>query len=192
MRVPQEQMDRNHDRILEGASRLFRERGIENTRVADVMSSAGLTHGGFYRHFDDKETLVLAALQSAFDQIASMLETRADRGDPKAATAAFREHYLSKGHLDNPGQGCPVAALAGDVARGDNGLKAMFGAGVNRLVAALSRGRSVTSTATDDERRAAATRELATMAGAIMIARASDPETARRVLAACRSASPSD
>jgi len=180
MRVSQEEKDRSHKRIVEAAARLMRERGIESTSVADVMTEAGLTHGGFYRHFDTKDALTEAALQSAFDQIVSEFGPPASRA-PQAAVAAFQAHYLSTGHVANPGLGCPIAALVSEVGRGSEALKAAFGRGVDRLVTRLAAGMPGAAA----KRRERAMRELAMMAGAIMIARACDPQTAQAVLAAC-------
>ena len=145
----------------------MRERGIEGASVADVMSEAGMTHGGFYRHFDTKEALLASALQSAFDQIMAELDRRLAEDAPEVAVADFHAFYLSQGHVDQPGIGCPVAAV---------------GAGVNRMVEALAKGMKGSARA----RRAAALRELATLAGALVIARASDPDTARDMLSACK------
>ena len=78
--------------------------------------------------------------------------------------------------------GCPVAALGGEVARGLGAFKTAFGAGVNRMLTLLGRGQRGTA----HERRERAAREFAMMVGAVVIARASDPQTARAVLAACR------
>lgn len=188
MRVSQAEMDKGHARIVEGAARLFRERGIEKTSVSDVMAEAGFTQGGFYRHFKNKDAIVIAALQTAFDHIASSIEGKTESTEPPAAVEAFRGRYLSKQHLDSPGKGCPIAALGCDVARGSDGLRIAFGAGVSRITAALARGKHGSA----QERRIKATQELAMMAGAIMIARACDPETARQVLAACRAVSPEE
>jgi len=184
MRVSQEEKERSHERIVASAARLVRERGIGSTSVADVMGEAGLTHGGFYRHFDTKDALLEAALQSAFDQMASGLEAQLGRDGPEAA-ASYQAHYLSQGHMDRPGIGCPMAALGGEVARGPDALKAVFGAGVNRMIAKLAE----CMQGSDQEKQANAMRELAMLAGAIVIARASDPDTARIVLSACRGGS---
>jgi TetR/AcrR family transcriptional repressor of nem operon len=185
MRVSQDEKDRSHRRIVAAAARLVRERGLESTSVADVMSEAGLTHGGFYRHFDTKDSLSAAALQSAFGQIQSELASRLETTEPGAAVAGFHAHYLSEGHVSNPGIGCPIAALAGEVGRASETLKTAFGCGVNRLITQLAMGMP----GSESKRRAKATRELAMLAGAVMIARASDPETARAVLSACRAGS---
>lgn len=184
MRVSQEEKDRSHGRIVESAARLVRERGIDSTSVADVMGDAGMTHGGFYRHFDTKEALLAAALDSAFDQILSLLETQPDDDKPQASVPEYQAHYLSQAHVDAPGMGCPIASLGADVARSSDALKSVFGAGVERTIATLAKDKSGPKT----ERRALAAQELALMVGAVTLARAADPATARIVLEACRAA----
>jgi TetR/AcrR family transcriptional repressor of nem operon len=184
MRVSREEMAKSHDRILSGAAQLLRERGLEGASVADVMTQAGLTHGGFYRHFATKEALVDAALQAAFVQSASIANAPAAHGAVSDDLAGYRSYYLSSDHLANPGMGCPIAALGGDLARASPVLRQVFGAGVRLVVKQLTRFMP-RSQRTDDERQDAAMREIAMLAGAVMIARASDPETARAVLRAC-------
>lgn len=182
MRVSREEKDRSHARIVASAAKLVRQLGIENASVNEVMREAGLTHGGFYKHFESKDALLDAALDHAFDEIAMMLTPGPPPGDPTALSTAFQDFYLSEGHLAATGKGCPIAALGNDVARGTMALKACFGIGVRRIIALLARGVA----GSDRVRQARATRQIAMMAGAVMIARASDPETAREVLAACR------
>lgn len=174
----------SHQRIIESAARLLRERGIESASVADVMQDAGLTHGGFYRHFKTKEALVAAGIVAAFNQMTTALEKRFDKFEPEAAVEDYRTDYLSRIHVEKPGIGCPIAALAGDVARASEAHKLAFGAGVSRIVAMFAKGLRGSAQA----RRASALRQLSMLVGAVMIARASDPETARAVLAACRQA----
>ncbi len=175
-------MDAGHRRIVEGAARLLRERGVRDTSVADAMSQADMTHGGFYRHFQTKDDLVVEALRQAFDEFVRPLEQRQQFEAPQKVAAEYRSLYLSGQHLQNPGVGCPMPALGSDVARAKESIKSEFGAGVQRLIAALA----TTKEGTQDERAAAATRELAMLAGAILIARASDEDTAQSVLEACR------
>ncbi len=181
MRVTQDKKAENHARIVDSAARLLRERGIDNTAVADVMQAAGRTHGGFYRHFGSKDDLVEAALHVAFSQIEAMLDHLNGTGSTDAL-AAFRAHYLSDAHCAHPGQGCPIAALAGDLARAGEAQKAVFGAGVQRVAAGIAAGLS----GSPGERRTQALRHLAMLTGAVTIARASDPDTARTMLTACR------
>lgn len=182
MRASREEKERSRERIVEGAARLLRERGVEGTSVADVMAAAGMTHGGFYRHFDTKDELLAAALTAAFGQMLAGLERRTEVDGPEAAAAGFGAAYLSQGHVDRPGAGCPAAATCSDAGRGSDALKSAFGAGIGRMAAALAKGTRGSATA----RRAGALREIAMLAGAVAIARASDTDTARDVLEACR------
>ena len=178
MRMSQGEKEKSHGRIVASASRLLRERGLAGASVEDVMKDAGMTHGGFYKHFDSKEALVEAAMDAAFAEFTDALE----RGDPQQAVAAYRARYLSDGHKNHPGLGCPVAAVGQEISRAPDGLKAAFGARIRRTVAALARAMKGSAPA----KEAAAFRELSMLVGAIVIARASDPKTARDVLAACK------
>jgi TetR/AcrR family transcriptional repressor of nem operon len=182
MRVTQQDMNEGHRRIVEGASRLLRERGVRDTSVADAMSEAGMTHGGFYRHFQTKDDLVIEALRQAFDEFVQPLEQRQQFEAPQAVAAEYRALYLSEQHVENPRQGCPMPALGSDMARAKDTVKSEFSAGVQRLMAALAR----TKEGSAEERAGAAAREMAMLVGAVLIARASDAPTARAVLQACR------
>ena len=186
MRVSQDEKDRSHARIIASAARLVRARGVEGASVNDVMNDAGLTHGGFYKHFESKDALLAAALERAFEETASMLESQLGGAEAAARSTEFKSFYLSDGHVASPAIGCPIAALSGDIARGTSALKTRFGKGVRRIVDLMARG----SSGSERVARARATRQLAMMAGAVMIARASDPDTARDVLAACRERAP--
>jgi TetR/AcrR family transcriptional repressor of nem operon len=183
MRVTQQDMDSNHERIIEGASRLMRERGVKSTSVADAMSEAGMTHGGFYRHFRNKDELVIAALRLAFDEFAKPLEQRQSTDLPQAVGEEYKALYLSKEHVDNPRYGCPMPALGGDLARESDAVRAEFSAGLQRIMKALAKSKE----GSDNDRDAAAAREVAMLVGAVVIARAADPDTAKGILAACRS-----
>ncbi len=100
MRVSQAEMGKSHKRIVESASRLMRKQGIESTSVNDVMKKAHLTHGGFYRHFDSKESLVSTALEEAFNEVVSGLEQSYRASGPRkvrsnTANTIFRMLMLS-------------------------------------------------------------------------------------------------
>ena len=179
MRMSQAEKDKSHARIVTSASRLLRERGVDGTSVSDVMSEAGLTHGGFYKHFANKEALMESALDAAFATFSAKL----DGNQPDAATA-YRELYLSDGHVRNPGRGCPVAAVGQDVGRGSKQLKTAFGRGVDHIVDALAE----TMDGSAEARRAAAFQQFSMLVGAVVIARASDPQTAEEVLSAVSAA----
>ncbi len=177
MRMSQEDKDRSHARIVASASRLVREKGLEGASVAEVMKDAGMTHGGFYKHFDNKDALIAEVLAAAFAEFSAVLEV----GDPARAFAAYRSRYLSQEHMLNRGLGCPAAALGSEIARESDTLKAAFGAGARRVADSIARSRKGTPAA----RRKAAFREISMLVGAIVIARASDPGLAGEILAAC-------
>lgn len=182
MRVSPQEMESSHRRIVDGAARLLRERGVRSTSVADAMNEAGMTHGGFYRHFKTKDELVAEALGSAFEDFCAPLEQRQQFAAPEAVAEQFKALYLSDEHVAHPGQGCPLPAVGSDLAREAAPVKAAFGAGLQRMVAALAPAQH----GSQQQRQAAALRQLAMWAGAVMLARASDPQTAAAVLDACR------
>lgn len=177
MRVSNEEKQRSRARILAAASRAFREHGLEGASLSDIMRDAGMTHGGFYKHFADKDALVEAALTEAFDGFVAPLAQAEDPG----ALAAFRARYLSRAHRDTPGRGCPIAALASETARGVSTARAAMTAGTDAMIEQFSR----RGTGAADARRTAI-RDLAALVGAIVIARAVDDPLAEEVLAALR------
>ena len=183
MRMSQAEKDKTHARILDSASRLLRERGVDGASVGDVMKDAGLTHGGFYKHFANKDALVESALDAAFATFTAMLTGDQPDAAPDAV-AAYRELYLSDGHVANPGLGCPVAAIGQDIARGSEALKLAFGRGVDQIVDAISH----TMDGSPQARRVAALQQFSMLVGAVVIARASDSHTADEVLAAVSAA----
>lgn len=182
MRVTPQEMDSSHHRIVDGAARLLRERGVRSTSVADAMNEAGMTHGGFYRHFKTKDELVIEALARAFEDFSAPLEQQQQFAPPKAVVDQFKALYLSDEHVAHPGQGCPMPAMGSDLAREAAPVKGAFGAGLQRVVAALANAQE----GNPQQRQAAALRQISMWAGAVMLARASDPQTAAAVLDACR------
>lgn len=171
MRASNEEKQKSRARILQAASQRFREKGIEGTGLAEIMKDAGMTHGGFYKHFADKDALVRAALESAF---ASVLT-------PDLGSDDFRALYLSEAHRDARALGCPIAALGGEVARMDAATRTVMTEGVEARIALLQSrvGEGGTS-------RADAIRELAALVGAVVVARAVEGALADEVLAAMR------
>src|SRR5882757_2290293 len=109
----------SHDRIVKVASERFREVGVDGIGVADLMQEAGLTHGGFYRHFGSRDDLVTEAIERALrDGSQGAFDAVAKSKLPKQALLfALVDWYLSIGHRDGRATGCAVTALAGDVAR---------------------------------------------------------------------------
>jgi len=180
MRQSREAKAETHDAIVAEASRLFRERGIDGTSVADVMGAARKTHGGFYRHFDSKEALLVAALDAAFDSMLTIMDEGFDATESGDRLGSFLAAYLSPALVEDVGGGCPVAALAGDVRRSAPGVRQLFGQGTQRIISRLA----AALDGSKAERKRRATQAFAMAVGAVMIARASDPETATEVLAA--------
>ncbi|TPG40516.1 TetR/AcrR family transcriptional regulator [Sphingomonas koreensis] len=181
-RATQQEKKRSRERIVHSAARRFRERGIDGASVGEVMKDAGLTHGGFYRHFANKDAMLDGALEEAFEQIVAPLEAGLAEQSVEVVGRQFRAFYLSDEHLQNAGLGCPAAALAGEIARATEPTKKVFATGFRNMLELMTR----TKTGDAAGREAQAARELAMMVGAMTIARASDPETAQLILSACR------
>ena len=118
-----------HQRILETAAKVIRRDGFDALAVADVMKQAGLTHGGFYAHFSNRDALLAEALDYARIETSAQLELsvaqKVTEGQPPLS--AFIDIYLSEQHLNScvEGVGCPVAALGSDFFRIDLGTKAI-------------------------------------------------------------------
>jgi AcrR family transcriptional regulator len=107
----------SHERIVDAASRDLRRSGFHGVAVVDVMKSAGLTHGGFYAHFASREALLAEAVTRASDNAADAIKTQAKnfQGAGLSPFRAFVESYLSAGHVEDCENGCPVAALCGEM-----------------------------------------------------------------------------
>lgn len=182
MRRSREAKAESRDRIVAEARRVVLDRGIEAAGVAEIMQAAGLTHGGFYKHFATKDDLVREAVAAAFEALAALFDERAAAGGAVAAAAAYRADYLSDDHVAHPGVGCPVAAVGAEAARQGAGMNAVFAQGAAALIARLAAARGDAPDA-----RAAAIRDMAQMVGAVVVARALGPGALRdEVLAAAR------
>ena len=162
-RVSQEQARLNRQRVVEVAASLFRERGLNGVGVADIMAAAGLTHGGFYGQFANKDALAAEAFDAALAE------------EHRGTTDKVVENYLSLGHVKTPGRGCPLAALANDVSREGAGslVRAQFTKGVEGLAALFA---GLTPKASKERRRQRALATMATLVGAVVLARAVDDE----------------
>jgi len=178
MRRSREEKAKSRERIVEVAAARIRESGTEAPGVADIMREAGMTHGGFYKHFESRQELVAAALEHAMRESYehAMLAT-AGAADP---LAAFVNWYVSAEHVADPASGCAVAALGADVARGGEALRASYRAQVERYLGHLEQLLGS---------RERATVALATLVGAITVARALDePVLAEEILRDVRAA----
>lgn len=175
-RVSRKQADLNREIIVDSATRLFRERGLHGISVIDVMAAAGLTHGGFYGHFESKEALAREASGRAFQQSGERWQARiAESADSDTARRALIEPYLSAASRDNPGDSCPVVAFAGDMCHEavDSGLRQTFNEGLNRLLQIFG---SLQDTGDDAQDRQQALVQYSLMVGALTLARATRGE----------------
>ncbi|MBD9729993.1 TetR/AcrR family transcriptional regulator [Streptomyces sp. ID-01-6.2a] len=182
MRVTRAQAEQNRAHIVATAARLFRERGYDGVGVAELMATAGFTHGGFYKHFRSKADLMAEASANGLSRIAARTEGR----DP----AEFVESYVSREHRDGRGEGCTIAALSGDAARQPADIRTEFAAGIENLLTALQAPGDTPGDA-DQDRRAARAMVLDMLAhsiGAIMLSRAcpDDSPLADEILDVCR------
>ncbi|WP_087005687.1 TetR/AcrR family transcriptional regulator [Rhizobium sullae] len=170
MKISREQMAKNRQRILEIASRLFREKGFEAVGVAEVMKAAGLTHGSFYGHFSSKDDLIVQALAHALGQ----------RNGATLPLRAYMEEYLSPRHRDNRAGGCPISGLAADTLRQTPEARAALTDGVRTQIDWMSE--KVEGPAEADRRRRAIA-SWSAMVGATILARAMvDPDLSKEIL----------
>ena len=167
----------SHDRIVRIAAGRFREAGVGGLGVAELMQEAGLTHGGFYRHFGSRDDLVAEALDEALAQSRATVAAARDAG---AGYAEIIAEYLSPQHRDAPGTGCAVAALASETGRLQGKPREAFTRHIEASAATfldLLRAKNPAAT------RADALLAISAMAGAVALARAvSDPALSDEIL----------
>jgi len=181
MKVSRIQEAENHERILDVATRLFRERGIDGIGVSDLMKAAGLTHGGFYGHFKSKEDLVAQACARAVSRMRQNWTNVIDQatGDPLEALAAT---YLTPKHRDSTGRGCPMAALGSEIARQGPPVRRAFTDELRPFLDYLSRNVQGNS---NSLRRQKALATYAGLVGALIVSRAvDDPDLSNEILSA--------
>ena len=173
------QKAKTHERIVKLASKRFREEGLAGIGIAELMKEAGLTVGGFYKHFDSRDHLVAEAVDSAFGGWKRRVEA-AKSGGPPVSYEKLIDEYLNEAHRDNPGTGCAFSALAPEIARSDKRTRALASEQVRndiQLIATLLPGR--------DKWRARSRAVLifSALVGAMSLARAvSDEALSREIL----------
>jgi TetR/AcrR family transcriptional regulator, transcriptional repressor for nem operon len=184
MRYRPEHKKEIHQKIVRDASQRVRAEGLNGAAVAAVMRDTGLTHGGFYKHFASKDDLLLESLREAFREIVDTWVQAAKKSPNKAAWKAIVKAYLSPEHCENPERGCPMAALAPELARVDEKMKP-------QIVAELANYKSQMQPfmpgrrAEDKERAFFAI--FSTIIGAVELARLlPDPAVREKVLASAR------
>ena len=117
MRYESDHKERTHRRIVESASRQFRAEGMNGPGVARVMKASGLTVGGFYKHFTSRDALFAEAIDESVRQVGAMLTDWAKQAPRGEFWREIVKKYLSIEHCEDPAMGCPIAALAPDIAR---------------------------------------------------------------------------
>lgn len=181
MKVSQEKKLENREQVIETAARLLRERGFDGIGVADIMKAAGLTHGGFYRHFESKDDLAVKASERAIAETTGVLIEELAKQPPDPFRALI-ERYVSPEHRDDPGTGCILPALAADAARRDDpALRGVFTAAIKGYLAQLE---LIQSARRREGGHRAPAAILAEMVGAMILSRViSDEALADSVIA---------
>ena len=168
MRYSREHKLETHARIVKKASVRIREKGAHGIGVADLMKDAGLTHGGFYAHFDSREALVIEAFAYAMDRANERWRKIAEQTPPEKRFSTLVENYLTSVHRDDPGHGCAVPALGAEIARESPKTRKAFAAKLEQMIEMM------TDQITDVPRKAArkqAIAALTTMMGTLVLSR---------------------
>ena len=170
---------KTHKRIVSIASKKFREEGLAGVGIAELMKKAGLTVGGFYKHFDSRDDLVAEAVSSAFGGWKRRVDAAAS-GGPPVSLAKLIDDYLNAAHRDDPGTGCAFSALAPEIARSDKRTRALATEQVRndiQLIAGLIPGRDAHAV------RSQAILTFSALVGAMSLARTvSDEALSREIL----------
>jgi TetR/AcrR family transcriptional repressor of nem operon len=172
MRYSQSHKEETRLQILKIAGRALRAKGPDGVGVAEIMKEAGLTHGGFYAHFKSKEDLLINALEGVFAAAKTKFAKAIDGLPPRHALAAYVDFYVSTMQRDNPANGCPITALNSDMPRQTKKLRAVFDAGLKRLLANMAGLIEQGGIAAGDEAGALASSIFSAMAGAVAVSRA--------------------
>jgi TetR/AcrR family transcriptional regulator, transcriptional repressor for nem operon len=184
MRYRPEHKAEVHQKIVKDASRRLRAEGLGGAGVAALMRDNGLTHGGFYKHFESKDELLVESLHEAFREICDTLTAAAKQSQPETAWKAVVKTYLSLEFCDHLERGCPLTALAPELVRIDKGMRGHVLAELvgykNRMLPFMPGRRTV-------DKESAFFSIFSMMIGAIEIARLMPkPATREKVLASAR------
>ena len=186
MRYSKEHKLETHARIVKKASVRLREKGAHGIGVADLMKDAGLTHGGFYAHFDSREALVVEAFCYAIDASIERWLRLAEQTPPEKRFGTIVDSYLSPLHRDDLGHGCAIPALSAEIARESPKTRKAFAAKLEQMIEMIA------AQIPDVPRKAArrqAMASLATMMGTLVLARiAGNGEFSDEILGAGRDA----
>jgi TetR/AcrR family transcriptional repressor of nem operon len=179
MRYDAEHKSDTHGRIVKGASRQLRKKGLNGPTVATLMKASGLTVGGFYKHFSSRDDLVVEAVEESLRELTQMMIDAAGSSGSRAPWKSMIETYLSLERCDGPDRGCPIAALAPDIARSPSAMKQRISRAILKFREALipfMPGR------TAEEKSANFLMIITTMVGTIAIARTMPELAVRQVI----------
>jgi len=181
VRVSRDQARQNRQRVVATSSALFREKGVDGVGISDLMSEAGLTHGGFYKQFGSKAELVEEACALALDDTMAFWDGYLEgAADPRAR---FIRAYLSQQQRDRVSEGCLLPALAGEARRETPAIRSVF----TRAIHAYADRLDQPVDARTAQSRAEALSTLSEMVGAILLARVTDdPQLSNEILKAAR------
>ena len=186
MRYSKEHKFQTHAKIVKRASIKLREKGAHGIGVADLMKEAGLTHGGFYAHFDSRDALVIEAVSHAMDRSTERWRKLSEQTPADKRLAKIVNTYLGTDHRDDPGHGCAVPALAAEMARESAKTRRAFAGRMDQMIEML------TDQYQGMPRKAArkqAVSALATMMGTLVMARvAGNSELSEEILKSGRDA----
>ena len=180
MRKSKQETAETRRRIVEAASEAFRRNGIDGTAVADLMSAAGMTHGGFYKHFDSKEQVVEESMALAAEVWRESMEASLGALSPKKCLRTAIGDFLSVEHRDDMSCGCPFVALGSELARSSDAVRQATTDSFEKLVDAIaSHIEGMTPAAAKKEALGIVT----TVIGALTMARiVTDPELSESIL----------
>lgn len=167
MRYSRQHKAETRARILQNAAEQLREKGAHGIGVADLMSQAGLTHGGFYAHFRSREALLIEALALAIDRSQEGWTELFDAAPEGQGLAALVEDYINEHHRDRAGTGCSMIALGSEATREGARARKMFQGKLERMIVSLSEQLE----AAPRQAREQAITVLATMMGTMLMAR---------------------
>lgn len=182
MRKSKQETAETRKRILATAAAEFREHGIVATGLAEVMKAAGLTHGGFYRHFDSKDQLVAEANDAASSSLMERLSAAVSKKSRSTGFKSIVSRYLSTRHRDHAREGCPLAALGSELARSDLKTRKASTEGFARFVEILS---TQFSQYPPSEAKKKALVAAATMIGALTVSRVLTDEALSKTVLRC-------
>jgi TetR/AcrR family transcriptional repressor of nem operon len=186
MRYSKEHKQETHERIVKRAAVRLREKGAHGIGVADLMKEAGLTHGGFYAHFDSREALVIEAMEHIMQRSTERWRKLGEQAPPEKRLATIVDSYLNSAHRDDPGHGCAVPTLGAEMARESPKTRKAFATKLEQMIDMLA---SLIPDLPPKAARKHAMATIATMMGTVVMARiAGNSEFSDEILAAGREA----